>query len=290
MPANPSRTGFEAQHLRANREIWDEWARHHASSEFYDLEGFRRGTDHLRPHEVADVGDVRGKSLLHLQCHLGTDTLSWARRGASVVGVDFSPRSIETARHLAAATGLTGEFVTSDIYRLPDVLSGEFDIVYTSRGVIGWLPDLERWAQVVFHFLRPGGFFYLTEIHPVARMFRNDSRVRDLQFRYNYFPTDQPLRFPVERSGSYANRNDQVEERGDDMIYAWTHTMGEVVTSLATVGLRIDLLREFPFCDWELSFLQKRHSHEWVPRPEVQAQVPLSFALKATKPDATPGH
>lgn len=264
--------------------MWDEWTSHHVNSDFYDLDGFRSGADHLRPHEVADVGDVRGRSLLHLQCHLGTETLSWARRGASAVGVDFSPRSVETARELASHTRLDARFVESDVYTLPDRLTGQFDIVYTSRGVIGWLPDLDRWAAVIAHFLRPGGFFYITEIHPVARMFRDDDLVRDLRFRFGYFPTGQPLRFPVERDHSYADRGDHVEDRGEAVVYSWTHTIGEIVSSLAQAGLRIDFLHEFPYCDWELSFLQKRAPHEWVPRPEVQAQVPLSFALKATKP------
>jgi SAM-dependent methyltransferase len=164
-------------YLAANRALWDEWTAIHEASSFYDLEGFKAGRSggsggsggsRLRPYEVAEVGEVGGKSLLHLQCHFGIDTLSWARLGARVTGADFSHRAIELARSIAAELDLDATFVRSDLYDLPSVLDGQFDVVYTSRGVLGWLPDLERWAAVVAHFLRPGGVFYITEIHPVA--------------------------------------------------------------------------------------------------------------------------
>ena len=160
--------------LRVNQQLWDEWTRIHETSSFYDLEGFRRGGIRLRPYEVEEIGDVAGRELLHLQCHFGIDTLSWARLGARVTGADFSPAAIVLATRLAGELELDARFVRSDLYDLPNVLEGEFDLVYTSRGVLGWLPDISRWARVVSHFLKPGGTFYITEIHPVAQAFENE--------------------------------------------------------------------------------------------------------------------
>src|SRR6266545_4302152 len=139
--------------LRENQRLWDAWTDIHVGSAFYDVEGFRaagpRGV-RIKDYEIEEVGDVRGRSLLHLQCHFGLETLSWARLGARATGVDFSERAIEEARRLAAKVGLEASFIQSDLYELPAVLDveGGFDIVYTSHGVLGWLPDIPRWAAV----------------------------------------------------------------------------------------------------------------------------------------------
>ena len=159
----------------ANRRLWEAWTEVHAAGDFYDLEGFRAGGVRLRNEEIAAVGDVRGKTLLHLQCHFGIDTLSWARLGARVTGADFSPAAIRLAREIAADIGIEdARFVESNLYDLPANLDGEFDVVYTSRGVLGWLPDIRAWAGVVAHFLAPGGTFFITEAHPVLQVFETD--------------------------------------------------------------------------------------------------------------------
>ena len=194
-------------YLAANNALWEEWTAIHETSSFYDLEGFKAGGSRLRTYEVDEVGEVTGKSLLHLQCHFGIDTLSWARLGARVTGADFSDRAIQLARSLAAELGLAATFVCSDLYDLPAVLDEQFDVVYTSHGVLGWLPDLERWAGVVAHFLRPGGVFYLTEIHPVAQAFAEEPGLR---LGYPYFPRPEPLASPVQ--GSYADPTAQVRQ------------------------------------------------------------------------------
>src|SRR5574338_1070712 len=151
--------------LRENRALWDEWTRIHETSAFYDLEGFKRGGIRLSPYELDEIGPVDGLDLLHLQCHFGIDTLSWARLGARVTGADFSPSAIRLARELAIDLGFPeARFVESNLYDLPDHLDGEFDIVYTSRGVLGWLPDIRAWARVVAHFVAPGGRFFISEI------------------------------------------------------------------------------------------------------------------------------
>jgi 2-polyprenyl-3-methyl-5-hydroxy-6-metoxy-1,4-benzoquinol methylase len=156
----------------ANRASWDERAPIHVSGEFYDVAAFKAGQERLQPFEIAEVGDVSGKNLLHLQCHFGIDTLSCARRGARVTGLDFSGPAIEAARGLALEMGLEATFVQSDVYGVARATGGEtFDIVYTGRGALNWLPDIERWAGVVVERIRPGGFLYLTEFHPFTEVF-----------------------------------------------------------------------------------------------------------------------
>jgi 2-polyprenyl-3-methyl-5-hydroxy-6-metoxy-1,4-benzoquinol methylase len=173
--------------LGGNRALWDEWTAIHERSEFYDLDEFRRGGIRLREYEIAEIGPVDGKDLLHLQCHFGIDSLSWARLGARVTGADFSPRAIALARSLANELHLEARFVESNLYDLPANLDGDFDVVYTSRGVLGWLPDIHDWARVVAHFVRPGGLFYITEIHPVANAFENEGvQPGELRLAYPY--------------------------------------------------------------------------------------------------------
>ncbi|MGH2730144.1 MAG: class I SAM-dependent methyltransferase, partial [Actinomycetota bacterium] len=159
------------EYTKLNRDLWDELASIHAASDFYDVADFKAGGIHLGDHEVKEVGDVRGKDLLHLMCHIGVDTLSWARLGARVTGADLSEESISTARALAREVGIDATFVASDVYDLPSNLDGEFDIVYMSRGVLGWLPNLAKLGRVVAGFLRAGGTFYISEIHPLAQVF-----------------------------------------------------------------------------------------------------------------------
>ncbi len=190
--------------MQSNRGLWEEWTRIHVGGDFYDVASFRDGSDpnRLRPYEIAEIGDVRGKDLLHVQCHFGIDTLSWARLGATVTGADFSPAAIAEARKLAEEVGIDATFVESNLYDLPNNLSGDFDIVYTSRGVLGWLPDIVAWAQVVSGFVRPGGFLYVTEIHPVLQAFDDEGEPGELKLRYRYWNGD-PIRIPVQ--GSYAD-------------------------------------------------------------------------------------
>lgn len=154
--------------LEGNRELLDEWTGIHESSSFYDLRSFREGGVRLRDYEIEQVGNVEGKTMLHLQCHFGIETLSWARLGATVTGVDFSPKAIALATSLAEDLGLEARFIESSVYELPERLEGSFDVVYTSRGVLGWLPDIRGWARTVANFVRPGGIFYITEAHPIA--------------------------------------------------------------------------------------------------------------------------
>ena len=224
--------------LRRNRELWDAWTKIHVGSEFYDVASFRSGERaiRVRDYEREEIGSVEGKSLLHLQCHFGLDTLSWARLGAAVTGADFSDEAINAARALAAEVGIAARFVRSDIHELPNVLEDEFDIVYTSSGVLGWLPDIAGWARVAAHFVRPGGFLYVTEIHPVAEAFESDGVAPgELRLEYPYWSHAEPLRFEVQ--GSYADRDAPTEGLVE---FGWDHSMGEIVTAVIDAGLRLD--------------------------------------------------
>ena len=268
-----------ADPMEHNKALWDEWTRIHVQGEFYDVASFRDGsrTNRLRDYEIEEVGDVTGKDLLHLQCHFGLDTLSWAGLGARVTGVDYSPEAIREARELAAETGIEATFVQCNVYDTREHVQDLFDIVYTSRGVLGWLPDLDGWARVIADSLRPGGIFYITEIHPIVDAF--DETTSELQLRYPYWGTDEPMTFPVQ--GSYADPDAHVETPTE---YAWNHDLGEIVTALANAGLRIESLREFPFVDWELEFLEERDDGTWRLPPDKDGMLPLFFSLKASKP------
>lgn len=262
--------------LRANRRLWDERARAHFRSAFYDVEGFRRGGSRLLQVELVEIGTVRGRDLLHLQCHFGLDTLSFARLGARVTGVDFSEAAIDEARALAGELRLDARFIAADVLDLPAELAQSFDIVYTSRGVLPWIPDLGRWAGGIARCLRPGGLFYMLESHPIAGTF--DDETTTLRLRYPYFSRGSPERYRVQ--GSYADAALRFREK---FQYEWPHALGEVVTSLADAGLRIEFVHEFPFTFYEqVPWLVKRDGAWRVPK-RMKGELPLSFSLAARK-------
>lgn len=267
----------------ANKALWEAWTAIHAEGSFYDLAGFRKGGIRLTDEEVEAVGDVRGKTLLHLQCHFGIDTLSWARLGATVTGADFSPAAIRLARELAADLGVAdARFVESNLYDLPATLAGEFDVVYTSRGVLGWLPDIGGWARVVAHFVKPGGIFYISEIHPIAQAFENEGVAPgELRLAYPYWSHVEPLVFDVQ--GSYA---DPTADVGEQREHGWDHGLGEIVTALIDAGLTLEWLRESPELDWGADFLVETapRSGRYRLPPEVKGELPLMFSLRARKP------
>jgi SAM-dependent methyltransferase len=262
----------------ANRALWDEWTAIHVQSEFYDVEGFKRGDIKLHSLEREEVGDVAGKSLLHLQCHFGLGTLSWARLGATVTGADFSSKSIEAARSLSSELEIPASFVCSDIDHLPEVLSGRFDIVFTSYGVLPWLPDLKRWAGVIAHFLKPGGVFYIAEAHPISYIFDDAQGVSDLVIKYPYFARDEPIEWKTQ--GSYADRNAHVVQ---PVSYEWPHTIGDIINALIGAGLRIEFLHEFPYVTWQqLPFMVEGSDGYWR-LPDREASLPLLFSIRAGK-------
>jgi SAM-dependent methyltransferase len=276
-------TGLDrhAASFDANRSLWDVWTGIHAEGDFYDLADFKAGGVRLRAEEIAHLGDVTGKSLLHLQCHFGIDTLSWARLGARVTGADISPAAVALASDLAVELGFPdARFVEANVYDLPQRLEGEFDIVYTGRGAINWLPDIRAWARVVAHFLRPGGTFFMNESHPVYNVFENEGVAPgELIVRYPYFEHPDPLTFEVH--GSYA---DPAADVGEQTENEWDHGLGEIVTALVDAGLRIELLEEYPYLEWPADFLVEGDDGRWRLPPGITGELPLTFSLRASKP------
>ena len=277
MPADDAQ-----RYVRANRDLWNAITPYHVTSRFYDVEGFKSGRARQRTGmdalEVALVGDVRGKTLLHLQCHFGIDTIGWAQRGAIVTGIDFSGPAIEAARRLAVEMGVAATFVESDVYDLPRNLQGRFDVVFTSHGVLGWLPDLERWAQVIAHFLAPGGRLYVIEAHPFAWVFDDQRTDGELRVMFPYFGGPEPLRF--ERDGSYAAPDAPVHA----VEHTWMHPLTETLGALLRAGLCLESFAEYPYAAWPIfPWMEERPDGAWQ-LPGGAPTLPLMFSLSASKP------
>ena len=263
--------------LESNREMWDEWAMLHLDSEHYDVDSFKKGKCSLYPVAVEEVGEVSGKSLLDLMCHFGKDTLSWARRGAKVTGVDFSENAIKIARSLTDELKLDAEFICCNLYELPQNLDRQYDIVYTSAGVLCWLPDLEEWGRVIAQFLKSGGFFYILEGHPFLNMLLDeDPNSVKPEILRSYFYTPEPEVYQSE--GSYSGDKTSKIHTGKE----WTHSLGDIVNSLISAGLRIEFLHEYPYIFFKaMPYMKQDSEGSWrIPGDKI----PLIFTLKAMKP------
>ncbi len=267
------------EETKTNQELWDALTPVHVKSEFYGLEEFRRGRCSLDPLELEELGDLAGKSLLHLQCHFGMDTLSWARRGAKVTGMDFSEPAIEQARSLAAELGMDARFVCCDLYDLPSHLDEEFDIVFTSAGVLCWLPDLPAWGKVIARFLKPGGLFYLREFHPFLYCLDDREGVKEPRPFYPYFHDGEPLRFAGGEDGDYADPDTVVNKDSVE----WPYALSRVIGALLSAGLKLESFREFPYTTYQsLPFLEKRSDGRWI-MPGYPEGFPMMFSLKARR-------
>jgi len=271
---------MENEFLKANRKLWDEYAAAHYQSAFYNVKAFlEEKKTTLKPFELEELGEVRGKTLLHLQCHFGMDTLSWAREGAIVTGVDFSPEAVRLAKKLAKEAGLKAEFIEADIYELPNKLKKKFDIVYTSFGVIVWLPDLFRWAKVISHFLKTGGKFYFAEFHPFAQIF-DEEHPSELKLKYDYFHSEEPHVFQNEGGYSYAATDEAIKQ---PVSYEWQHSLSDIFNALIQEGLRIDSFKEYPYTFFkQFAFAQERENGSWH-LLTLPVKFPLTFSLLATK-------
>jgi SAM-dependent methyltransferase len=265
------------EYFKANLEHWNEVTSIHENSEFYDVEGFKSGKCTLMPLEREELGDVSGKTLLHLQCHFGLDTMSWARLGAKVTGVDFSDKAIGLAKSLSRELGIHADFLCCNIYDLPKVLKGEFDIVFTSYGILCWLPDLGEWAKIIAQFLKPGGTFYIVEGHPFNTVFENEKNTKDLKVRYSYFHSPKPTRWKPD--GPYADKDAEVSSPS----YEWAHPLGDIINSLISAGLNIEFLHEFPYwCEDHFPFMEIGQDGWWRLKGGKDT-IPLMFSVKATK-------
>lgn len=259
---------------KTNRGLWDGWARINAGSKLYDLEGFKAGKTSLKPTELEELGEVEGKSLLHLQCHFGLDTLSWARMGGQATGVDFSGEAISLARSLNEELGLDARFIQSNVFDLPKVLDDQFDIVFTSYGAINWLDDIDAWAGLVARYLKPGGTFYMIEFHPFITTLDDDGRLGGDSYFYKPEPT------MWEAEGSYADRDADFSHKS----YEWNHSIGDVVTALIAAGLKLEFLHEFQFSAYDaLHFALEQIGPDQYALPGCPNTIPFMYSIRATR-------
>jgi len=264
----------DKQYFEINKDTWNKKVVIHAKSDFYDVEGFLKGKSSLNSYELEELGDVNGKSLLHLQCHFGQDTLSWSRLGAKCTGIDLSDEGINEAKRLNDQLGLDATFIESNLYEVPKKVKGEFDVVFTSYGVVGWLPDLKTWGEIIASKLKKGGVFYMIEFHPIVWMF-------------DFLQTPPKLTYPYlkgeaiyeEYKGTYTNDDADIISKE----YGWNHGLGEVVTSLVNAGLEIEFLHEFEKSPYN-SFPEMDETEDGMfVLKEEQRMIPLLYSIRATK-------
>jgi SAM-dependent methyltransferase len=260
-----------------NRAWWDERVAIHAGSEFYDLEGFVAGRDTLQPLEVEALGDVTGLDLVHLQCHMGMDTLSWARRGARVTGLDFSAPAIETASALAERIGVgDARFVVADVYDAVSVLGQDYDIAYQSLGSLNWHPDLARWAGILEALLRPGGRGFLLETHPMASVLDDDGE--RVCFGYFHDPAGERI---IDDGGSYA---DLSAETTSNETLEFSHTLSDVIAALLGAGFVLERFNEHPYTVHPMwPWLEERDPRTWW-APGGRPALPMMYSLLVRKP------
>ena len=253
-------------YFELNREGWNKRAEAHFHSKFYDVEGFLDGQSSLREIELRELQDVAGRRLLHLQCHFGLDTLSWARLGARVTGVDISETAINKAKELSVETGLDARFVCTDVYSYRREEPEPFDIVFTSYGAICWLPDLDRWASLVASNLAAGGRFYMAEFHPII----------DLLSGYAYFGSDEP---DVEEEGTYTDGGEAVKAK----LATWAHPFGRVLNALVGAGLTIERVNEYAFSPYDcFEGLVEREPGRFYRQHQGQ-DAPMVYTITARK-------
>jgi SAM-dependent methyltransferase len=272
------------EHRRANLRNWNERAGIHARSKMYDLEGFVAAPDKLwlHPTEPAELGDVRGRTLCQLQCHLGIETLSWARLGASrVVGLDFSADALAGARELATRCGLSerARFIESDVYDGVAALAADapFDIVYVSVGAICWLPNIAGWAAVVAALLKKGGVLYMREVHPMLNAI--SELAGQLIVDAPYFERTEPSSWDL--AETYTEDSPKLQ---NVKCYEWSHGLGEIIQALLDQGLTLELLHEHRDVEFK-PFPMMEEGEDGLFRLPIEARgrVPLAYSLRARK-------
>jgi 2-polyprenyl-3-methyl-5-hydroxy-6-metoxy-1,4-benzoquinol methylase len=231
---------MEKDYLKTNQKLWDDKTKVHLNSKFYDVEGFKQGQSSLNPIELTLIGDVSNLSILHLQCHFGLDSMSLSKMGADVTGVDLSNEAIKEANKLKNELGLDTKFIQSDVYALIGTLNEKFDLVFTSYGVLGWLPDMQKWAEVVSHFLKPKGKLILVEFHPVVWMFSYD--FKNIEYAYS---SDGPIVEITE--GSYTDQNAKIANKS----ISWNHGLAKVFDALLSKNLKIENFQEYNYSPYD---------------------------------------
>jgi SAM-dependent methyltransferase len=280
-------SGQTSQHQETfaiNQARWDEVVAIHVASTDYEVRPFLAGEETLLPIEAREIGDIRGKSVVHLQCHFGLDTLNLARRGARVTGLDFSPQAVSAARDLAARAGLDARFVEGNLYDAPQIIAERFDLVYVTWGAINWLPDIKGWAKVVAAMLKPGGELYLLEAHPIA--FALDQLGEDKQQRlaaplvptYDYFQAGRPLVF--DSDVTYTGDETKV---ANTRTHEFLHAIGDILTGLLDAGLTLTYFAEHDSIAWAMWPKMIEGPDRMYRMPEGEPTLPLSFSLKVRK-------
>jgi ubiquinone/menaquinone biosynthesis C-methylase UbiE len=260
----------------ANRAHWDEVAPVHLAS--YGIEELLSGVSRIDAIQKRELYPIAGKQLIHLQCHIGTDTLSLALDGAKVTGVDFSSKSLAIARQLATQMGIAAEFIEANVLDLVNTITKKYDIVYTSKGVLSWINDIDRWAETVAFLLKPRGIFYIMELHPISYMF-DDTIEADLRIKYPYFHNTEPIYFNDDQP-DYSNRTYVPINK----TYEWLWPLSDITNALIRNGLVVEMLNEYDKAFYPALPGMVRTEDGWWVLERYKGMVPFTFSLRARKP------
>ena len=262
------------QYFKSNKNLWDRLAEIHHVDPFYEVQDFLNGKSTLKAPELSIIGDPEGTTLLHLQCHFGLDTLSFARMGAEVTGADLSSKAIEIAKKIQKDASLEAQFICSDLYELPKQLHAQFDTVFTSYGAIPWLPDLNAWAQLIHTFLKPGGQFVMAEFHPLLDIFDFDT----FEIKYDYFHNgaDKPIIESIEKSYTGTDLGQALPE------FTWNHHLGEIFQALLSQDLQIQHFAEWDYSPFDC-FADMIEIRPGAYRIKFPVSLPHVFTLLAKK-------
>lgn len=263
-----------SEYFEANKNLWNQRTAVHKDSSFYNLTGFKAGENVLSPIELNELPDVKGKTMLHLQCHFGMDSLNWARLGANVTGVDLSDVAISEAKKLNDELKMNAKFICSNVYDLKEHLDDKFDIVFTSYGTIGWLPDLDKWAEIINYYLKPGGIFYIADFHPVVWMF--DDEFTHIKYHY-----DNREVIVMENEGTYTDTDRKSDIKGKE--YSWNHSTSELFNALIKQGLQIQHFNEFMFSPYpNFSNSVETSKGQWQIKG-MEGKIPMVYSVLAKK-------
>ncbi|WP_353084867.1 class I SAM-dependent methyltransferase [Flavobacterium sp.] len=262
----------QSNYIALNKNAWNNKTEVHIASDFYDMNGFLEGKSTLNSIELELLGAISNKKILHLQCHFGQDTMTFARMGAQATGIDFSEKAIEKATEFSKQLNIDITFICCDIYEAPKYLKDQFDIVFTSYGTIGWLPDLDKWAKVVSQFLKPGGQFIMADFHPVVWMYDNDFK----EVFYSYFNIEPIIE---DESGTYADRHSEIEAK----TITWNHAISETLNALITNGIELNSFNEYDYSPYNCF----NNTEEFEPNKfrikTFENKIPMVYSIKGTK-------
>lgn len=256
-------------YFEINRKSWNNRTGIHIDTEFYDMESFRKGNTSLQKIELDLLGDISNKDLLHLQCHFGQDTLSLARMGANVTGLDLSDEAIKKAQLISKELNIPAQFVCANVFDADKVISKKFDIVFTSYGVIGWLPELETWAKNISNLLKPGGKLLLVEFHPVIWMFNENFS----EIEFGYFNSG----VIIEEEGTYAQDDTKPQK-----FAGWNHSIADVQTALLDNGINITGFKEYDYSPYNIFSSPVKSKYGWQIE-KLEGKMPMVYSLEAQK-------